>query len=198
MMLSTFQFQFSCSVMSDSVTPWAAAHQASLSITNSWNLLNSSPSSQWCHPTISSSVVPFSSCLQSFKHQSLFQSQLFASGGQSIGTSALASVIPMSIQDWFPLGLTGLILQSKGLSWGISIITVWTHQFFCTQPSLWSNSHIRTWLLDKPQPWQHVLFVGKVMSLLFNMLSRFVIAFLPRSKCLLISWLQSVHSDFGA
>ena len=88
------------------VTPWIAALQASLSITNS----DSYPSSQWCHPAISSSVVPFSSCLQSLPASESFpMSQLFTWGGQSIGVSALASVLPLNIQDWFPLGLTGLI-----------------------------------------------------------------------------------------
>ena len=99
------------------VTPRTAAHQVSLSITNAWSLLNSCPSSRWCLPTISSSVVPFSSCLQSFPASGCFQmSQFFTSGNQSIGVSASASVLPMNIQDWFPLGLTGWIsLQSKGL-----------------------------------------------------------------------------------
>ena len=93
---------------------------------------NSCPLSQWCHPTISSSVVPFSSCLQFFPASSFFQiSQFFASGGQSIGVSASASVLPMNIQDWFPLGWTGWIfLQSKGLSRVFSNITVLKHQFF--------------------------------------------------------------------
>ena len=102
--------------------------------------------SQWCHPTISSSVVPFSSCLQSFPASGSFlMSLLFTSGGQSIGASASASVPPMNIQGWFPLGLTGLIsLLSEGLSRVFSNTTVWKHQFFCTETSLWSNFHIRT------------------------------------------------------
>ena len=114
---------------------------------------NSNPSSQRCHPTISSSVIPFSSCLQSFPASGAFlMSQFFASGGQSIGASALASVLPMNIQDWIPLGLTGLIsLQPKGLSRVFSNTTVLKHQFFGAQPCLWSNSHIHTWLLEKPQ-----------------------------------------------
>ena len=113
---------------------------------------NSCPLSQWCHPTISSSVTPFSSCLQSFSASGYFpMSQFFTSGGQSIGVSALASVLPMNIQDWFPLGLTGLIsLLSKGLSKIFSNTTIQKHQFFSSQPSLWSNSHIHTWLLEKP------------------------------------------------
>ena len=100
---------------------------------------NSCPSSQWCHPTISPSVVPFSSCLQSFPASVSFpMSQFFASGGQSIGVSASASGLPMNIQDWFPLGLTGwLSLQSKGLSRVFSNTTVRKHQFFGTQLSLY-------------------------------------------------------------
>ena len=110
---------------------------------------NSCPFSQWCHPTISSSVAPFSSCLQSFPASGSFpMCWLFASGGESIRASA--SVLPVSIQGWFPLGLTGLIsLLSKGLSRVFSSTTVWKHQFFGTQPSLWSNCHTSTWLLGK-------------------------------------------------
>ena len=122
------------------------------SITNSWSLFNSCLLSWWCHPTISSFVVPFSSCLQSFPASGSFpMSQLFASGGQSIGASA--SVLPMNIQDWFPLGFTGLIsLQSKGLSKVFSNTTVQKHcaQLFSAQLSLWFNFHIHTWLLQKP------------------------------------------------
>ena len=112
---------------------------------------NSCPSSQWCHPIISSSVVPFS-CLQSFPASGSFpMSQFFASGGHSIWISASASVLPMNIQDCFPLGRTGWIsLQSKGLSRVFSNTTVQKHQFFSTHPSLRSNSHIHTWLLEKP------------------------------------------------
>ena len=113
---------------------------------------NACPLSQWCHPTISSSVIPFSSCLQSFPASGSFPvSWLFTSGGQSTGVSASASVLPMNIQDWFPLGLTGLIsLQSKRLSRVFSNTTVPQHQFFGAQPSLCSNSHICTWLLEEP------------------------------------------------
>ena len=116
-------------------TLWTAAHQASLSITNSWRYSNSCPSSQWCHPTISSSVVPFSSHLQSFPASGSFlMSQFFASGGQSIGVSASASVLPMNIQDWSALGWTGWIsLQSKGLSRVFSNTTAQKHQFFGAQ-----------------------------------------------------------------
>ena len=113
---------------------------------------NSRPLSRWCHPTISSSVVPFSSCLQSFPASGSFQmSQFFVSGGPSIGVSVSASVLPINIQDWFPLGSTGWIsLQSKGLSRVFSNTTVQKHQFFGTQLSWWSNSHIHTSLLEKP------------------------------------------------
>ena len=103
---------------------------------------NSCSLSQWCYPIISSSAAHFSSCFQSFPASGSFQiSWLFTSGGQSIGVSASASALPMNIQDWFPLGLTSLIsLQSKGLSRVFSSTTVWKHQFFSAQPSLWSNS----------------------------------------------------------
>ena len=113
---------------------------------------NSCPLSWLCHPTISSSVTPFYFCPQSFPASGSFpMSQLFASGSQSTGVSASASVLQMNIQDWFPLGLTGLSsLQSKGLSRVFSNTTVWKHQFFGAQPSLWTNSHICTWLLEKP------------------------------------------------
>ena len=122
------------SIMSNSATSWTAALQASLSITNSWLVMdsNSCPLSQWRHPTISSSAVPFSSYLQSFPASGSFPtSQLFTSGGQNIGVSASTSVLPMSIQDWFPLEWTGWIsLQSKGLSRVFSKTTVQKHQFF--------------------------------------------------------------------
>ena len=113
---------------------------------------NTCPSNWWCHPTILTSVNPFSSCLQSFPATGSFPvSQLFASGGQSIGVSALASVLPMNMQHWFPLRLTGLIsLLSKGLSRVFSTTKVQKHQFFKSQLYLWSNSHIHKWLLEKP------------------------------------------------
>ena len=125
-------------------TSWTAARQASLSITNSRSL----PKLMF----ISSSVVPCSSCLQSFPASGSFQmSQLFASGGQSVGVLTLASVLPMNIQYWFPLGWTGWIsLQSKGLSKVFSNTTVQKQQFFSSQISLQSNAHIHTWLLEKP------------------------------------------------
>ena len=111
---------------------------------------NSCPSSQWCHPAISSSVVPLSSCLQSYPASGSFpMSQFFASGGQSIEASA--SVLPVNSFHWSPLGLTGLIsLQSKGFSRVFSNFTVPKHQFFSAQFSFWSHSHIHTWLLEKP------------------------------------------------
>ena len=113
---------------------------------------DSCPLSQWCHPTILSSVFPFSFHLQPFSASGSFPtSQFFASDGQSIGVSALASVLPMNIQEWVPLGRTSWIsLQSKGLSRVFSNTTVQKHQFFGTQLSLQSNSHIHTWLLEKP------------------------------------------------
>ena len=109
------------------------------------------PSSRWCHPTISSSVIPFSSHLQSFPASGSFpMSQLFAWGGQNIGVSALASVLPMNTQDWYPLEWTGWTsLQSKGLSRVFSNTTVQKHQFFSAQLSSQSNSHIHTWPLEK-------------------------------------------------
>ena len=111
--------------------------------------LDSCPSIRWCHPTISSSAVPFSSCLQSFPASGSFPvSQFFGSGGQSIGASTSTSVLPMNIRGWFPLGLTDLIsLQSKGLSRVFSNTTVQKHQFFGTQLSLWPNSFTFTSLL---------------------------------------------------
>ena len=153
--------------------------------------------------TISSSVVPFSFCLQSFPASRSFpMSQFFISSSQIIGASVPSSILPMNIQGWFSLGLTGWIsLRSKGLPRIFSNTTVQKHQFFGAQSSLWSNSHIDTWLLGKNIALTIWTFVSKVMSLLFNLLSRFVIASLPRSKRLLISRLLSnftIHSDFGA
>ena len=115
----------------------------------------SCPLSGWCHTTISFSAIPFSSCPQSFPASGSFQmSQLFKTGGTSIGISASTSVLSMNTQDWSTLGWTGWIsLQSKGLSWVFSNTTIQKHQFFCTQPSLESNSHIHTWLLEKLYPW---------------------------------------------
>ena len=133
-------------------TPWIAAHHASLSITNSQGLPNPCPSSWWCHPAILSSVIPFFSCLQSFPASGSFQmSQLFRWGGQSIGVSGSASVLPVNTQGWSPLGWSGWIfLQSKGLSRVFSSTTVQKHQFFGAQLSSPPNTHIHTWLLEKP------------------------------------------------
>ena len=119
--------QFSRLVMSDSLQPHGVQHTRLPCPSPTPRVYsNSSPSSQWCHPAISSSVIPFSSCLQSFPASGAFQmSQFFRSGGQSIGVSESASVLPMNIQDWFPLGFTGWIsLQSKGLSRVFSNTTV--------------------------------------------------------------------------
>ena len=130
----------------DCSTPDLSVHHQLLESTP-----NSCPLSQWCHPTISSSVVPFSSCPQPFPASGSFQmSQLFASGGQSIRISASTSVLPMNTQDW-SLGWTGWIfLQSKGLSRVFSNTTVEKHQFFGAQLSSQSNSHTNTWPLEKP------------------------------------------------
>ena len=125
------------------------------------------------------------------QHQSFPMSQLFAWGGQSTGVSASASVLPVNIQDWFPLGWTGCIsLLSKGLSRVFSNTTVQKHQFFHLQLSLWSNSHPNM-TTGKTIALTRRTFIGNSMSLLLNMLSRLVITFLPRSKHLLISWPQS-------
>ena len=145
--------------------------------------LNSCPLSQWCHSTISSSVVPFSYCLQSFPALRSFQmSQFLTSGGQSIGASASASVLPVNIQDWFPLRLTDLIsLQPKGLSRVLSNTTVESinSSVFSFLHSQLSHPYMTN---GKTIPLTRWTFVGKVMSLHFNMLSRLVIIFLPRSQ----------------
>ena len=134
------------------VKPYTVACQDPLSITNSWSLLKLMSIESEMPSNNLILFVRFSSCLQSFPASVSFQmSQVFISGGQSIGASALASVLLMNIQGWFPLELTGLIyLQSKGLSRVFSNTTVQRHQFFGTQLCLWSNSHIHTWLLEKP------------------------------------------------
>ena len=135
-----------CQVISDSLRPRELQHtRPSCPSPTLRAYSNSCPSSQWCHQTFSSSLQPFPAAA------SFQMSQFFASDGQSIGASASAAVLPMNIQDWFPLGLTGWIsLQSKGLSRVFSSTTVWKHQFLGIQHSLWSNSHILTWLLEKP------------------------------------------------
>ena len=143
---------FNHSVMSDSLQPHGLQHAKLSCPSPSPGFCSSSyPLSLWNHPVISFSVVPFSSCLQSFSASGSFpMSQFFPSCSQSIGASASASVLPMNIQDWFPLGLTGCpSLPSKGLSRVFSNTTVQKHQLFSIQLSLWSNSHIHTWLLEK-------------------------------------------------
>ena len=175
--------------MSDSATPWTTA--AGLPVHH--QLLESTPLSRWCHPTISSSVVPFSSCPQSLPASGSFKmTQLFASGGQNIGVSVSASVLPMNTQDWSPLGWTGWIfLQSKGLSRVLlqhhsSKASILQHSaFFIVQLSHLYMTTGKTITLTRQA------FVDKVMSLLFNMLFQLVITFFPRKKRLLISWLQS-------
>ena len=144
--------QFRHSVMSDSLLPHGLQHTRPPCPSPTPRVYsNSCPLSQWCHPTISILVDPFSSCLQSFPSSGSFQmSQLFTSGGQSTWVSASTSVLPMNIQDWFILGWTGYIsLLSKGLSRVFSSTTVQKHQFSSAQPFLWSNSHIHTWLPEK-------------------------------------------------
>ena len=141
------------SVVSDSLQPHELqharlpCHSVSLRVCS-----NSCPLSWWCYLTISSSVTPFSSSPHSFPASGSFpMSQLFTSGGQSVGASTSASVLLVNIQGWFPLGLTGLIsLLSKGLSRIFSSTVIQKHQFFCAQSSLWTNSHICTWLLKIP------------------------------------------------
>ena len=181
---------FSRSVGSNSVTPWTAAGQASLSFTISWSLPK--------HMSIES-VIPSNHlilCRPLLLLPSIFPSiRVFSNDlalySQSIAASALVSVFPMNIQGWFPLGLTDLIsLLSKGFSRVFSS-TIQKHQFFGAQPSSWSNSHIHTWLLEKPLTRTIWTFVGKVMPLLLNMLSRFVIAFLSRSKSL--NFMAAIH-----
>ena len=143
---------FSCSVVSNSLQHHGLQYTRLLCPSLAPGVCsNSCPLSRWCHPTISSSVTLFS-CLQSFPASGSFPvSQLVTSCGQSIGALLSASVFPMNIQGWFPLGLTALILlQSKVLSRVISSTTVQKHQCFSFQSSLWSNSHIHTWLLEKP------------------------------------------------
>ena len=183
---------FSLSVMSDSLRPQGLQHARLPCPSQSPGVCsNSCPLSEWCHLTISSSVTPFSSCPQSFPASGSFSmSQIFPSDGQSIGASASASVLPMNIQGWFPLGLAGLVsLLAKELSRVFSSTTVWKHQFF------WHSAFFAVQLshpymtTGKTVPLSRQTFVGTVIFLLFNMLSGLVIAFLPRSKHLLISWL---------
>ena len=183
---------FSHSVMSDSLQPPGLQHaRTSCPSPTPGVYSNSCPPSRWCHPAISLSVVPFSSRLQSFPASESFQiSQFFASGGQSTADSASASALTMNIQDWFPLGWTGWIsLLSKGLS--ESSLTLQFKSInslvlkFLYSPTL--TSYMTTGKTIALTRWN---LVGKVMAMLFNKLSRLVIALLPRSKHLLISWLQ--------
>ena len=145
--------QFSHALVSSSLQPYGLQHtRLPCPSPTPGACSNSHPSSWWCHPTISSSIIPFSSCLQSFPTSGSFlRSQFFTSGGQSIGVLASASVLPMNIQNRFLLRLTGLIsLQSKGFSRVFSNTTVRKHKFFGIHLSLYSNYHIHTWLLAKP------------------------------------------------
>ena len=184
--------RFSHSVVSDSLRPHGLQHaRPPCPSSTPGAYSNSCPSSRWCNPTISSSVIPFSTRPQSFPASGSFLiSQFFESGGQSIGVSASASVLPMNIQDWFPLELTDLLsLQSKGLSRVFSNTTVQKHQFFGTQPSSQSNSPYMT--TGKTIALTRRTFINKVMFLLLNKLSRLVTTFLLRSERLLISQQQS-------
>ena len=145
--------QFSRSVVSDYLRPHESQHARPPCPSPTPRVCSDSrPSSQWCHPAISSSVIPFSSCPQSLLFNESFPvSQLFQWGGQSTGVSALASFLPKNTQDWYPLEWTGWIsLQSKGLSRVFYDTTVQKHQFFGAQPSSQSNSHIHTWPQEKP------------------------------------------------
>ena len=143
---------FSLSVTSGSLQPHGLQHsRLPCPLLSPGVFSNSCPLSWWCYITISSPAVPFAFCLQSFPASGSFlMSWLFPSGGQSIGASASASILPMNIQGWFPLRLIDLTsLQSKGLSIVFSSTKIWKEQFFGAQPYLWSKSHIHTWLLEK-------------------------------------------------
>ena len=145
--------QFSCSVMSNSLRHHESQHARPLCPSPAPGVhSNSHPSSRWCHPAISSSVIPFSSCPQSLPASGSFpMNQLFTWGSQSTGVSASASILPMNTQDWSPLGWTTWIsLQAKGLPRVFSNTTVQKHHFFGAQISSQSNSHIHTWPLEKP------------------------------------------------
>ena len=153
-MAGVVALSFSRWVMSDSLQPHELQHAMLPCPSLSPGVCsNSCPLSRWCHPTISFSVTPF--CPQSFPVSvSFLMGRFFESGDQSIGASVSASILMMNIQGWFPLRLTGQIsLLSKELLRVFSSTTVQKHKFFGAQPSLWSNSHIHTWLLEKPQLW---------------------------------------------
>jgi len=193
---------FSPSILSDSLWPYGLQHARLSCPSPSPRVCSDScPLSHWCYLTISSSATRLDLklwqwkdhfCVQSSPASGSFPlSQLYPSGGQSIRASVSASVLSTYIYDWFPLGLIGLIsLLAKGLSRVFSSNTIWKHQFFGAQLSLWSNSHLYM-TTGKTIALTEQNFVGRVMSLIINTLSRFLIAFLPRSKHLLISWLQS-------
>ena len=179
-----------CSVVPESLRPMNCSTRLPCPSPSPRACSNSCPLRQWCHPTISSSVVPFSSCPQSFPaSRSSLMSQFFESCGQSTGPSASALTLPMNIQDWFPLGLTGWIsLQSNTLKsllqhHSSKASMLWCSVFFMVRLS---HPYVTT---RKTIGLTGQAFVSKVMSLLFNN-SRFAIAFLSRKKCLLISWLQ--------
>jgi len=178
--------------MSDSLWPHGLQHTRSPCSSSTPGVYsNSCPLSQWCHPIISSSVVPFSSCPQSFPASETFQmSQFFTTGGQSIGVSASASVFPVNFSglisfrmDWLDLLVVQGILKSLLQHHSSKASILWCSAFFIVQLS---HPHMTTGKTIALTRWT---FVGKVMSLLFNMLSRLLITFLPRSKSLLISWL---------
>ena len=160
----------SCQTLCD---PWQHARPSCLSPT-ARVYPKPCPLNWWCHPTISSNVVPFSSHLQSFLASGSFQmSQLFASGSQSIGGSVSTSVLPKNIQDWFPSRIDWFdLLAVQRTHKSLLQPTVQKHQFFGAQPSLWSSCHIHTWLMEKNIALTIQTFVSKVMFLLFNMLSR--------------------------
>ena len=192
----TQSVQFSCSVVFGSLWPHGLQHARPLFSLSTLRVnSNSCPLIWWYHPTISSSVVPFS-CLQSFPASGSFQmSHFFTSGGQSIGvSSASASVLPMNIQDLFPLGWTGWSNCSPRESQSLlqhhssKASILWYSAFFIVQVS---HPYMTTGKTIALTRWT---FVGKVMSLIFNKLSRLVITFLSRSKRLLISWLQSLSA----
>ena len=194
---SHISVQFSHSVVSDCLRPHESQHARPPCPSPTPGVHSDScPSSQWCHPATSSSVVPFFSCPQSLPASKSFpMSQLFAWGGQSTGVSALASFLPKKSQGWYPSEWTGWVsLQSKGLSRVFSNTTFKSISSSVLSlpygPTLISITTGKTIALTRQR------FVGKVMSLLLNMLSRLVIIFLPRSKRLLISWLQSPYQWF--
>ena len=182
--ISISSIQFSCSVMSDSLQPHGLQHtRPPHPSPTSGAYSNSCPSRWWCHTIISSSVIPFSFRFQSFSPSGYFpMSQFFSSGGQSIGVSASASVFPKNIQDWFPLGWTGWIfLQSKGLS---SLVQHHNSKASILQCSVFFTVQLSCPYMTtgKTIALTRQTFVGKVRSLLFDMLSRLVIAFLPKEQ----------------